>query len=336
MMSRENVPIFTLVLVAFLLVFVLLNNRQPEKQVYEETGDVNPGKLGNGWRHVVELPPRRKPVVHSESEINQACNECRAWKTKEDAWKLKRDERNAILDAKTTIENEYKFTTSPEYPCESGLVDIGGPGDGKKITCINYPDNSPEGNYSKPGGCFFLSVGSNGDFTYEIHMNRVRPNCDIHTYDPTVKLTDEHMQQLKDRHRTTFHTTGVSDKVGTMSYGDLKPLTQIMKDLNRKHISVAKIDCETCEWDAFANDIFPAMKAGTLEINQLLIELHPIKPLEIFRLRDFMRGADEVGLRLFSYEFNHYTLVTKFWAAEFSFIYVKRPSGCDICPEDQL
>lgn len=231
----------------------------------------------------------------------------------------------------------------PEYPCPTGIVKIGGgmtPGlgmDGVKLVCLDHPDVSPEVDYNTPGGCLMLSVGSNDDFSYETELHKHRPNCDIHTFDPTVVQSEEKMAELQEQLRVTYHLTGISHTVGKLSHGDLKPLTQVMKELGKKHISILKIDCESCEWDAFFRDIFPAIYAGTLEINQLLIEMHYYHPIEYTRRGmefplEFLSRADEVGLRMHSFEINIYARPF----AEYGFILVKRPESCDVCPEALL
>jgi len=290
--------------------------------------------------------PSDDPQMTQIKHVLRSCIECHSWKANEDAWYMKRDRRiTALLNLKSVLDDNFRLPTSPEYPCESGEVGIGGPGDGRKITCLHHPDIGPEGIHQpnlKPGGCLLISIGSNADFTYEIQMHQNLPNCDIHTYDPTVfedRLPTERKQEILKNFRTTFHLEGLGDKVslwtadGVQAQTDVvtKPLTVMMEELNRKHISILKVDCEGCEFQAFFDDIFPAMKAGKLEINQLLIELHAVKFEEINLISDFMLAADAAGLRLFSYEYNPLSVKTHWWAAEFSFISVKKPVGCDVC-----
>ena len=271
----------------------------------------------------------------------RACGQCQSWAANERAWAVERDRRIEQLSAKKpqleAPDNDDGGLISPEYFCPGRIVNIGGQGDQRKLLCPQ-----PEGLSSDDGSnCLAITIGKNTDFKFEARIHQKYPECDIHTFDASPRSGDDRMTEKRRRemhakYRMTFHSKGISDKVGRYNkVDDLKPLTMIVGELQRKNIAIAKIDCAGCEWDAFFHDIFPAMKAGTLGISQLLIDVHAPKPHEIGLLRKFMLAADDVGLRLvsaFEYSQEQWTATGPWWRAGLTFIRVLRPDACDVCP----
>ena len=59
---------------------------------------------------------------------------------------------------------------------------VGGPGDGLKWVCDPHRLNKT--------GCLIYSVGSAGNFDFEVGLHRIDPVCEIHTFDPANDSND--------------------------------------------------------------------------------------------------------------------------------------------------
>ena len=140
------------------------------------------------------------------------------------------------------------------------LERVGRSGDGGKAICL---DASPPAT-SVP--CAIISIGSNGEFSFENSMHQLAPHCDVHTFDGTMNTTDR--QALLKRTKPTwvhFHPQNI----------DPGSRTEVQGLLGRKalHVWALKMDCEGCEVEA----LLPLM--GVLCIDLILLEIH-VKTLE--------------------------------------------------------
>ena len=88
--------------------------------------------------------------------------------------------------------------------------------------------------------------------------------CTVHSFDPTTKTRAGHEAHVHER--VSFHYIGLrgrpddsSQAVGNAKtyYGALGgrmlDLGEIMEELGHKRVDVIKLDCEGCEWEAFAH-----------------------------------------------------------------------------------
>lgn len=252
------------------------------------------------------------------------CELCYAHQSSHANWVHNRQKRIKALSEIKFLDNS--FALEPEWKCHTPLLTLGPLNviEGAKSICRD----APVPHFTSAESCTVFSVGSNGEFDFEEGIAKTLPACKIHTFDPTF-IPDPPAQDTISRLKISYHTTGVSDKYVEKFYkGDVKPLTQIVSELKVTHLPVLKIDCEFCEHDAFLNDIFPAMKAGKLSIDLVLVEIHvPREKPEM--LAKWLAAADEVGLRLYFFEFN--TASIKEWhCAEYAFIYAPTPE-CGLC-----
>ena len=129
-----------------------------------------------------------------------------------------------------------------------------------------------------------ISIGIGN--SWELEDAVAEAGCEVHAFDPTHELHRAHRQHAYTRPRMRFHflglATGANASIGG-GYGGLagnecmRPLDEIF-DLAlagrlRRAIDVLKIDCEGCEWGAFA-DIAARKPELLARVQFLLIELH--------------------------------------------------------------
>ncbi|KAG7369971.1 methyltransferase domain containing protein [Nitzschia inconspicua] len=168
-------------------------------------------------------------------------------------------------------------------------------GDGPKFVCgVDYLRES----YKKRNErCLVYSVGSNNNIQFE---KAVKDNigCEIHTFDPTLRTP------FRGYDYADFHPWGLGkegEKVRVENRDNVEFTTQsvenVMKQLGHtgRKIDIFKIDCEGCEFEAMP-PVFEAITNGTLQIDQLLIEMHARVSYEV--MTDFFEAADRAGFRI--------------------------------------
>lgn len=190
----------------------------------------------------------------------------------------------------------------PEWNCPLEQR-VGVPyGDGGKWAC-SWPQPSP---------CLVYSVGSNYDFSFEAAVHQANPNCEVHTFDPTVD-PDKSVQLAKPIN-AIFHNKGIGTELpeGGGPKASVHSLEEIIADLKhnkRERIDILKIDCESCEYtDSFLGYFKASCGDGnwlpnTTRISQVMLEFHGTS-------FDVIRGVfdvfDECGYRIFHKERNHW------------------------------
>lgn len=132
--------------------------------------------------------------------------------------------------------------------------------------------------------------------------------CETHTFDPTVKE-----EEFVGAHVASFHEWGLGEdgtKVdfdnhvrGSSSFTSMS-LKSIIRELHHtgRKIDILKIDCELCEWQAVP-DIFDAIHAGEIKVDQIQIELHGGSRETI---DDLFHRADKARMRIMHKERNHW------------------------------
>jgi hypothetical protein len=202
------------------------------------------------------------------------CDSISSWNERKNIFRAQNKE-NIIRHPDT-----YFFLTNwePTFHC-SHARRIGARGDGGKWVCDPYRLKSQE-------DCLIYSVGSSGDFSFEIEMKKFMPHCEIHAFDknpypcPTGVCTF---------HRVTFGD-GTEPK-------DSKNWLTIVQELNHtnRFIDILKIDIEGGEYAFFSlllkskKSVFP---------RQILVELHPKNVTIIYDFFDQFRN-------------NHYVIFIK-------------------------
>lgn len=75
-----------------------------------------------------------------------------------------------------------------------------------------------------------------------------------------------------------------------------------MQRLGHAHVDILKIDCEGCEFDAFAG-MWPHIENRSVSVGQIQVELHYT---DFDRIRAFFEGAERAGFLTFHKERNQW------------------------------
>jgi len=150
--------------------------------------------------------------------------------------------------------------------------------------------------------CLVYGVGVAQDWSFERSL--AAEGCEVHLFDPTVS----HAVSL-DRFfpNITFHRLGLASEAAaayngstaakTYNYGrvegQLLPLEDIIRRLGHQHrtISVLKVDCEGCEWQALG----AISDASWASIGQLVVELHMGTAYDFYGARPLAQAEQLVG-----------------------------------------
>lgn len=136
----------------------------------------------------------------------------------------------------------YQANWNPDFSCE--FEDFVGPGgDGGKWICD--PHRISQEN------CIVYSIGSNGKFDFEEHVNLVLPQCEVHIFD----FTNYEQKMLNEgKVNASFHAWGIKGNDGTVNAHakrakNMKSMKETVQDLGHvgRRIDIFKIDCEGCE-----------------------------------------------------------------------------------------
>ncbi len=140
---------------------------------------------------------------------------------------------------------------------------IGRNGDGVKwIYDTNYIRER-----SRTSSCFIYTLGSNGEFGFEIELKHSLAYCDIHTFDMNshscpINVCNMHQERLGNGHNGS------------------KSLIEVITELNHIHrpLEILKIDIEGSEFSLF-DDFFERKDALSVHARQILSEIHLPKVL---------------------------------------------------------
>ncbi|KAI8112067.1 hypothetical protein M9434_003391 [Picochlorum sp. BPE23] len=189
----------------------------------------------------------------------------------------------------------------PEWVCDSekrvGPEEIN-IGDGPKFVCA--PDT-----LKHEKDCLVYSIGSSYDFSFEDGIRKHAPNCEFHTFDGTMDLTNRALPGNLEEKSIHFHNWNVDTASGTSNNGWVrKTIQEIVSELGHtgKTIQVFKIDCEGCEYGVMPH-VIDMVKNGQLAIEQIQIEMHGTDAAKIQIFFQTMRSA---GYAIFHKERNHW------------------------------
>ena len=177
----------------------------------------------------------------------------------------------------------FQRNWEPSVSCDV-IARVGCPGDGGKWVCDPHVILSPKNE------CVVYSVGSNNDFGFEEAVHDLNPTCEIHTFDPTISQPTHRPPYVR------FHPYGVGLNSPASSSFRLFSIQEIMKHLGHDAISILKIDCEGCEYDAFT-------RQATLKgiVKQILMEVHFNYPHQTHNLFNSLTSQ---GFAIYSKEAN--------------------------------
>jgi len=177
-------------------------------------------------------------------------------------WKLMKRRQKESRFCLTDCRNQpphvwYQNNFEPSFTCQHERR-IGGMGDGPKWVCD--PERIPKKH------CLVYSIGSHNDFTFENHVHdEISPDCEIHTFDPTVGAKPSRLPSF-----VNFHPWGIAKETGRTDMGEMYSIQDIIKKLGHaeRSIDIFKIDCEGCEWTSYAAWFESAA------IRQIQVEMH--------------------------------------------------------------
>lgn len=164
------------------------------------------------------------------------------------------------------------------------------------------------------------SVGSNGEFSFELAVKKRWPACEVYTMDPTLNaVRREKAAVLEAAGHFKVVDIGLAGANGTITLGGrqfpvltLESHVEMLGHRNRR-IDVLKVDIEGYEYEAFAS-----LQPGLLDkVGQLQIELHGSSDEKIDSLIAAVHAA---GFLMFNKEPNVLGYLLGGACEEFSFI----------------
>lgn len=193
----------------------------------------------------------------------------------------------------------YQENWDPDFSC-AAEEKVGPTGDGHKWVCDPHRVRTD---------CIAYSVGSNGDFSFEMALQQHLPSCDIHIFDftdytsnmPRGLKTKAHFHSWGLRPSYYTNTTEWDTAFSTQPWSDpkrpnlkFKTLKETMEVLGHDRVDLFKIDCEGCEWQSYQD----WTKA---DLRQILVEVHDSPPAVV---NDFFLKLHNAGFVIFHKEPN--------------------------------
>jgi hypothetical protein len=183
----------------------------------------------------------------------------------------------------------------PEWNCEDEIrlgTDVVNIGDGPKFVCGSSV-------LASTAECIVYSIGSNYDFSFENAVHTLAPHCEIHTFDGTLPLEERSLPEKLEDRNIHFHNWNIIAKCGVaqqryfrdQSWFDI-PVLCVSETLQKlghglKTVNWLKVDCEGCEFD-----VVPKFLESSIEIHQILMEVHGVNATKIAGLFQSLHAAD--------------------------------------------
>jgi len=172
----------------------------------------------------------------------------------------------------------------PTWRCRTEAIigeNIGGPNptDGPKWICTELIPMPPQ-------ECLVLSLGIDGEVSFDIMLKKRFPHCEIHAFDMN-KIGAPIQERLT--------------QIGIITY--TRKITSINESLKiigkqGKEVALLKIDIEGGEWS-----VLPQMLKEGVKVRQMQVEIHTPNEKQFVSLLDEM---DNHGWKIFHREFNPY------------------------------
>lgn len=207
----------------------------------------------------------------------------------------------------------YQNNYEPNFSCRfERRVGGNGNGDGPKWICdphriARIAQQRKQKDAQHPG-CVVYSIGSNGDFSFEMGMQKSVGVgiCEFHIFD----MGDYEEKMPKELVRAHYHRWGVGEQKenagkdppepfvwkGKQFYS-LKDTIKVLGHDTLDAIDVFKIDCDGCEWKIFADWLDPEIP----NLLQMQVEVHKAPGKKALQ---FFDGLEEAGYVRFHKEPN--------------------------------
>lgn len=172
----------------------------------------------------------------------------------------------------------YQENYEPNFSCPFERR-MGNNGDGGKWICDPHRLKRIA---KETGSCLIYSVGSNGDFSFEVAVQRYLDDgklCEIHIFD-MGNFEREMPENLNLHYHMWGLTKGANEKIENgklvkevkpgQEFYSLAESVKLLGHEGRRAIDLFKIDCEGCEWTTFKDWTGPSIP----RIQQILVENH--------------------------------------------------------------
>ena len=240
--------------------------------------------------------PKLIPMVNNDCQLSLAesdgfiCEWDTNWKERKSSYHMQ-DTRNMIkrLTAFFFFDN-----WSPNFHC-SNAQRVGNMGEGGKWVCDLSRLKSRH-------DCLIYSVGSLGEYSFEIEMKKAMPHCEIHTFDKDFYPCPNDT--------CIFHTVKFGNGAPSTYSKDWNTILQDLNHTNRM-IDILKMDIESDEY-SFLSLMFNSTPHSFPK--QILVELHPQNDNNIHEFFKQLRSNSYV---IFSKEDN---ILAGPWYYEYSFL----------------
>lgn len=196
------------------------------------------------------------------------CESDSLWNERKRLFKIQ-DERNI-----NKVNHRIFFSSNwePNFHC-SHAHRVGKMGDGGKWVCDLF-------RLKDRHDCLVYSVGSYGEFSFEIDLKQIMPHCEIHTFDLSAYTCPNNV--------CIFHQI----KFGDGSQGS-KTWKMVLEELNHTNrmIDILKMDIESYEY-SFCPQLF--VETQRFQPRQVLIEVHPNKVDMMHKIFELFRNNQYV------------------------------------------
>lgn len=196
----------------------------------------------------------------------------------------------------------YQENYDPNFSCAfERRIGGTGNGDGPKWVCDIHripllaesrrrlQQQQQKGTSRNRPGCVVYSVGSNGDFSFELGIQNAVgvDTCEIHVFDPG----NFEPKMPKELH-AIYHRWGIAGETKNMTsssvyktvenYGNVflsfQDTVKALGHEDLEMIDIFKIDCEGCEWDVYEHWLNASSSSSASvplpSIQQILVEVH--------------------------------------------------------------
>ncbi|KAL7647535.1 UNVERIFIED_CONTAM: hypothetical protein RMT77_001135 [Armadillidium vulgare] len=194
----------------------------------------------------------------------------------------------------------FAYLDQPLYPCVKHAL-LGGTmlfsqfPNGEKWMCFDGQL------FNEP--CIVVSFGINHEWSFEDSISGLR--CEVFAFDPTMNVKNHERSEL-----IHFYNLGLSNQSSTIMIGNVSSEVEryenILKmlDLHNKEITYLKMDVEGFELNFF-NDVLNTNPNILKNVNQLAVEIHPLRfvegtiPGQTFKeYWEYFQKLEHLGFRL--------------------------------------
>ncbi|KAL3771922.1 hypothetical protein ACHAW5_008035 [Stephanodiscus triporus] len=274
-----------------------------------------PAKSWNLYRDIYLKSQNHKDPMNPMDGSQIIVNVTPAWMSIPATWYQNNYEPNFSCAFEKRIGGENTNGDGPKWVCDPHRI--------KKLALERVardPNNR---------GCVVYSIGSNGDFNFELGMQKEIGEgiCEYHIFD----MGDFSHIMPKNLKRAHYHQWGLERQdpdidvpvPGKKFYG-LRDTIRLLGHEDLDVIDVFKIDCESCEWDTYMDWI----AEGIPLLHQIQVETHGV-PIE--KALGFFDTLEAAGYLRYHKEAN--ILVAAPWAAfgqcfEYGMVKVCSPARC--------